>query len=249
LLINMPFIITEVMCLKMFKYGIFVVLAVLALVSVASAALPSQVTGYVNNPGGTGWPATGSYFDVMVTADGSLELQNGLHRDAWCVDTNANPANYITPGTSYVFDVTSSLDDPQFAYLPHTIQWKKINYVLNNHATWSLTSSQIQDVIWNYDGAPLSSPGGNIGAAITATDSFFAGGANADWTPPCDGVYAVLLNAREPTNANYHIQLIFVELPTTTCSIPSPEFPTLALPAAMIVGMVGVVYTLRTREK
>ncbi len=33
------------------------------------------------------------------------------------------------------------------------------------------------------------------------------------------------------------------------CGIPAPEFPTLALPVGMIVGMVGMIYVVRTREK
>jgi len=32
-------------------------------------------------------------------------------------------------------------------------------------------------------------------------------------------------------------------------AVPAPEFPSLALPAALIIGTIGMVYVIKTREK
>jgi hypothetical protein len=231
----------EVMCLKTYKLGILFVLAILTLVSVGAA---SPIDGSVTHLG------TNSYFDLSVNP-GDLVVPTGSYTDTWCVDNGGG--NYINPGQVYTFNVISSLTNPQFSYLARPIHWQEINYLLNNHATWFLTSTEIQDVIWHYDGLPLTNPGGNVGLAIGAIDTFLL--AHPGWTPPCsNGVYAVLLDADETVDAppvsGTHIQLIFVERPYTCPDpgIPAPEFPTLALPVAMIVGMLGLVYTVRNRE-
>ena len=213
--------------MRKMKFGILLVLAVLALVSVASAALPALVTAHIATPG----TATHSYWDVDVTTGGG-DIPAVNDYVGWCSDSQT----YITQGT-HTFNVYSSLLP---ALLPSdlpTAQWGKINYVINHKGT--ANAATIQALIWYYDGGII--PWGTVEVA-----KFNALKADAEANPlyvPGPGdIYAVIL-----WNPTTEAQPLFIEIPIPTT--PSPEFPTLALPVAMLIGVVGAVQYVRTRKE
>jgi hypothetical protein len=225
--------------MRKMKFGILLVFAVLALVSVASAALPSQVTATLNFPGPV------SYFDVDVTSGGSGDLPNANDYIGWC----ASSQNGINLG-SQTFQVWSSLET-----LPSgipTADWKKINYVINNKA--GADKYTIQAVVWYYDGGPIpwgtvdgTPTTGKMGELIAAADAAIL--ANPTYTPGPGENYAVILwNQGTPgTQEPVTYQPVFIEIPIP--GIPTPEFPTLALPVAMLIGVVGAVQFIRARKE
>lgn len=218
------------------KFGILLVFALLTLVSVVSAALPSLVTGEII------YPVPQSYYNVNIKSGGSGELTNSppVFQDSWCVDS----VHHIYANKDYTFNVVSSLTNPSFPNV--IVKWKQINYVLNMRTTWGLDAVTTQAVLWHYDGGVIGSgyDPTKYNAAIAATDAFIL--ANPHWAPGCGQVYAVVLQPKELT-LGLQSQIIIVERPVP-CT-PTPEFPTLALPVGMIVGVLGLVYTVKTREK
>jgi hypothetical protein len=218
--------------LKRAQFGILIVLAVLVLVSIASAQLPSQVTAKIASPG----PA--SYWDVSVTGMvGPQNEMSAIHYAGKC----ASSTHYINNYQTYTFDVYSSLGSLPSG-LP-TANWQKINWVINNKQ--GANPATIQAVVWHYDSGIIAwNPGAPLGPVNTAlrdkiihdTDTFMP----SSYAPGPGENYAVILwnTARG--------QPIFIELPIP--DIPVPEFPTLGLPVAMLVGVVGAVHYVRTRK-
>jgi len=227
--------------MRNYRLGILIVLLVMVLVSVASAALPSSITAYVTYPGSS------SYFDLhVVTTTGGDDTDLApltTYNNAWCADTE----NTIVPGSShvYTFNVISSIPQPYPVTSP-VVNWQAVNYVINNKGI--MNKYTIQRVIWYYDGDPdyvWGSPDmTQVNAKIVETNTFI--GSYPAWYPTyCGQHYAVILD--NPGTA----QLIMVELPLPTCVPPPnvPEFPTVALPIGMMIGIVGLVYVIKGREK
>jgi hypothetical protein len=220
-----PKYLTEEKIMKKMKYGILVVVALLALVAVASASLPSQVTARITNPGPS------SYWDVDVSVGGG-DIPAVDDYIGWCSDTDSLIA---TPST-HTFKVISSLGSIP-SYIP-TMDWNKANYIINNkHGADKCT---VQAAIWHYDGSyhywcPVDTTKYN--ALITDANN------NASYVPGPNNKYAVILwdeSMRKP-------QPVFIEIPVPT--IPSPEFPALALPVAMLIGVIGIVQYVKTRKE
>ena len=219
--------------MKKMKIGILLVFAVLALVSVASAALPSYPVD-VTIPNSN---AAISYLKADVTSSGAPELPTGAY-NAWCVDSTDS----IKLKTSYAFTAYSSLDEASIAAsgMP-SAQWKKINYILNNpNADWKIT----QAAMWHYDGdSALAFPTHDIvtgynHAAYTAYINQV--NLNGNGFVPSNGqLYAVVLYKKGT-------QVVIIPRPTSS---NAPEFPTLALPVAMIIGVVGAVQFVRARKE
>ena len=111
----------------------------------------------------------------------------------------------------------------------------------------------LQAVIWHYDGRP--NPIAPYNPAKYAELVGLADG-NKSFVPGCGQKYAVVLyhptgTYENPAQASHPTQAIFLVLTKPTCpdpGIPAPEFPSLALPAGMLIGMVGLVYFVRGRE-
>jgi hypothetical protein len=210
--------------MRKMKFGILLVFAVLALVSVASAALPASVTATITHPG----PA--SYFDVDVTSGGNFDLPNANDYLGWCGSSELvgiGPGNVFTP-----YDSRGTLPSGI-----NTVQWNQVNYVINHKGT--ANAATIQALIWYYDGGII--PWGTVEVA-----KFNALKADADanpaYVPSVPGEkYAVIL--WKTTG----VQPVFIEVPIP--SIPTPEFPTLALPVAMLIGVVGAVQYVRARKE
>jgi hypothetical protein len=204
------------------KYLILMVLIVLALVSVASAALPSQVTAMITYPGPV------SYWDVDVTSGGG-DIPTANDYVGMC----GSSKNYISVG-SHVFNVYSSLK-PLPSGLPYA-NWNKINYVINHKA--GADKYTLQAVIWYYDSGPYS--WGTVDP-VKKAELIAEADKNPNYVPGSGENYAVILWSSATA------QPIIIELPVP--DIPVPEFPTLAVPVAMLVGVVGMVHYVRTRKE
>jgi hypothetical protein len=227
---------------KTFRFGILTLVALLAIVSVASAALPSNVDVSASYPGSSSyWSVTLS--NIVPPSNTELPARTYV---GWCSDIN----NVYTP-TGNTFTPYSSLTTVP-AVIPYA-NWKAINYIINHDTgyDWKV----VQAVIWHYDGWGLG-PGQTdpypyhwsiAGYSHTAYDALLAD-VEAHYTtynPGTGDVYAVILWQKEK------VQAIFVEAKWDDIIPPPPvpEFPTMALPIGMMVGMVGAVYFVKGREK
>jgi len=128
------------------------------------------------------------------------------------------------------------------------LNWDKINYVINhkNGAKWDT----VQAVIWHYLGEAPPYTGGSIDGYDTGKYQELIDNADlhgVGYSPYCREKYAIILYQSG-------LQAIFAEVsvPTVDCTnpppIPTPEFPTIALPAGMLVSLVGLIYLVRGRE-
>lgn len=202
-----------------------IVLGLLLLVSVASAELPQTVDAVVAGSG------TESYVDVTILSGGNSELTLGLH-----------PGWYDAPvemlrSEPHTFAVYSSLDSNPMSISAKN--WKKINYILNNKN--GANAATIQAAISFYDGKESTRPDASIDQdKLAALKAAADENADAFILNPSD-LYAVIL-----WDAN-SAQAIIVEVPVQ--SVPVPEFPTLALPVAMMLGVVFTVHVVKGRER
>jgi hypothetical protein len=214
-------------------------IALIALVAVASAALPATVTATISHPG-----TVDSYWTVDITNGGNNDLPNsGPLYLGWCSDSQ----KFIGNPVSGVFTVYSSLSSNPAPISP--ANWRKINYVINHKNTWSLNKYEVQTLVWKYDGGMPASgwwdsvPAGSLNMAhvtnaMNDADAYIA--ANPTYTPQAGEVYGVVLIKSES------VQSIFIEVP-----IPhtSPEFPTFGLPVAMLLGVVFTIYSVKKRDE
>ena len=215
--------------MKNMKFGILLVIAVLALVSVASAALPAQIDATITNPG------PGSYWNVRVT-NGGGDIISATDYAGWC----GSSKNGINHG-QHTFMVYSSLGSLP-AGLP-SMDWNRVNFVINKYP--DANAATLQQVFWHYDGgsyawnpdAPLGPFDGNLYETILG-DADANGGS---YVPGPGNDYAVILWSARTA------QPVFITLPIP--EIPSPEFPTLALPVALLIGVVGAVQYIRSRKE
>ena len=207
-------------------------IALLAIVSVVSAD-QATITFYPNNA------AKNVYWDIDVTS-GSALIPTANDYVGWCADMGVS----IGEGT-HTFDVFSSLDPSSLPPAIEDQNWDKINWVINHKdgADWKT----VQAVIWHYLGksAPFhSSIDGwsetKYTELITNADKYGTG-----YVPFCKQKYAVILYLK-----GYQPIFAEVDIPGNCINPPpAPEFPTLALPAGMIIGLVGLVYFVRGREE
>jgi hypothetical protein len=211
------------------------VLAVMAMVGVAAADLPDSAKATIDYLG----PSTSApgYWGVQVTeqtpADGDLVI--GAPYVGWCAD-----AQHSIADGSHIFTVYSSLEDLSGA--PSVISgsdWNKINYIINHKEIGNNNMQAIQAAIWQFDGGiPISWAYFRNNHPVEFNALVDAANANPDYVPGPGDVYAVILY--KPCS-----QVIIIEVPIP---IPSPEFPTLAVPAGLLVGIIGVVAVIRARQ-
>ena len=235
--------------LKKFRSGILLVIAILALVSVASAALPDPVT--VNHVFSHTLP---SYWDIEVTEGASPEVPvSGPHYFGWCSDYIGR----LSASGTHTFTAYSTIDtlgsSVGTSVLPGpTANWSAINYIINHKGSYSWRI--IQAVLWHYDGKvnppfPEGSIGGWSTVGPTSDQALYnafvaevEANAGPHYDPPADGRYAVFL---WDTSG---VQGIFIEALMRNRPPPVPEFPTAAIPIVMMIGTVGVVQFLKRRE-
>jgi hypothetical protein len=211
-------------------------IALIALVAVASAALPSTVDGTLGHPG-----YVDSYWTVNIISGGNSDLPNSppLYL-GWCADSQVGIGTGL-----HTFNVYSSLDPANPSPISDA-NWRKINYVINHKGT--LNKYEVQTIVWKYDGGepaagwwdttPTSIDWTKVSTAMSAADAYVA--ANPTYAPGPGDVYAVILWSGRDS------QDIFIEVP-----IPysSPEFPSLALPVGMMLGLVSAIYVVKSREE
>lgn len=222
------------------KLGILLVVAVIALVSVASA-LPTSVDTDVS------WPGPNSYFRVHIlttTPAGDADLPPGWY-DGMCMDYNTVG---IGGNVYQVYD--SRTVNP--ALLPlsiQTVNWKKVNWVANNLNTdWKIT----QAALWRLDGAgPTTYPENSVlGSApsylyhgalpINSLDSYYPQIAEFVPSQPHEWYAVILVDG---------LQTIVIRVEIPEDEHQAPEFPTLALPVAMLIGVAGAVEYIRTKKE
>lgn len=229
--------------MKHMKFVMLMVVAAIALISGASAALPGAVTAtgiFPASPLNSYWT-----FDVTTSAATEVPVANGY--EGWCVDSGNS--TYI--GQSYNYVAYSSL-----GALPNgipTIDWKAINYILNvapSNGDWRIK----QAAMWHYDGmssTPLPAHD-NVQPKTSDptgydTDVYLQYIRDIDshkgsFITDCGAKYAIIL---------YHqgAQVVIIEGKTDSCQTSAPEFPSLALPVAMLIGVVGAVEYIKTRKE
>lgn len=208
-------------------------IALLAMVSVVSAALPAPVSASIT------YSLNHDHYWIVDVTAGPTELPVGVGYNSWCSDILHTIGNGPHTFTAY-----SSIDPLLSSqYTGPSADWNKVNWIINNK---NADSRITQAAIWHYDGAPTGDPtnGAVSGYSHDAYINYLAlVDQHGSFVPTCGQLYAVILYSDT-------LQVIFVERPTTTCDpgIPVPEFPSLALPAGMMIGMVGLVYFARGRE-
>jgi hypothetical protein len=70
------------------------------------------------------------------------------------------------------------------------------------------------------------------------------------YSPKADSTGSVkLMFVDEGISDSYGVLLDDVTVTEEGNNVPAPEFPTLALPLAMLIGIIGVVYVIKGREK
>jgi hypothetical protein len=216
-------------------FGAILVISLLALVSSASAGLPKTATGSIIS-GST------SYWDLTFTSAMPVpsDIQYNKIYPGWSLDS----VSEISPdGTT--FQVYSSLG-PLPATLP-AVEWNKINYIINNKDTYDKFA--LQAAIWHYSGKAI--PAGFPSFDQAECDKIIAAADKngENFVPTTGQKYAVILytpvSVSDDLKGNY--QLIVVELPFP--SIPAPEFPSLALPVGMMLGIAGSVYFIKGRKE
>jgi len=233
--------------MRKMKFGIMILVALIALISVASAALPAGVSATMHSPN-----APNAYWAVDILAPGvNPEVpynEPAPGYDGYCIDPN----HYLSSGTTYAFTAYSSLDGSYEAAHPTapTAVWNKVNYILNNDPTTADPSKKWvlrQAAIWHYDGmmGQAYPTGGGLPSYSQTEYNTYIGEIDTaitnGWTLPlCDANYAVILYQENK-------QVVIIPVPLERCE-NSPEFPSLALPVGMLIGMVGIVQFMRTRE-
>jgi hypothetical protein len=230
-------------CMKKMKFGILMVLAVLALVSVASA-LPDTI--HISS---RSIPYAGvSYFKLNVdsvspAADDDIPLGDNA---AMCMDylTSGVPS-----GTWKVWDTRTVNNADLPLYFEHIPNWDKVNWIANNeHADWRIT----QAALWKLDGGCVDD--------ATPEDCYPAFGPVSGYSHANFDAYWVqvqAVGAFTPTYGEYYVALLTyvdgeAQPMSVTVYIPPtdvPEFPTLALPVALLVGIVGAVAYVRTKKE
>lgn len=230
--------------MKKMKFGILMVVVVFALVSAVSATLPYNPVNVHMTFGGPN-----AYWSVDVAPPGvspELPASNGM--GGFCTDPNHGLGN-----GDYVFTAYSSLNEGSFPSGMPTANWKKVNYILNNEyaADWRIT----QAAIWHYDGMSaaeypsatgvrpydsVTNPSGykldDYKAYIHQVDLH-----GANFIPRCGEYYAIILYKPD-------LQEVIVRGQTDRCD-NTPEFPTLALPVAMLIGVVGMAQYVRSKKE
>ena len=212
-----------------------IVLAGILLCGVVSADLPSSVQATITSIYSI--PGSQYYWSVYVN-HGSGDIPTGSTWGGWCVDSQKG----IGAGT-YTFPVYSSLNinagSP--AYL-QTINWNKVNYVINHKSVAHNNMQAIQAAIWHYDGG--------IPTSTHAYDSWFtsadylamvaAADANPTYSPGPGEKYAVILYI-----VGYQALMIEVPIP----DVPVPEFPILAVPAIFMISAIYMIAHIKSRKE
>lgn len=220
-----------------YRAGFLLIILALVLVSGASA---SQVTATISYPGPS------SYFNVHIDSGSGILIPGDYA--GYCADSTTP----ITVG-QHTFNVYSSLGNDHVPAIT-SAEWGKINWILNNQqlvSWWGV----VQAAIWHYDGQDLAEyPDDETLPSDSYShqeydDLIAAANSHGDFQPDCGQKYAAIILNVSPSGKESG-QAIFIEATRTNCpgpdpGIPAPEFPSPALPAVMMMCVVGLVYFLK----
>lgn len=225
-------------------YILLVALALMGLTGVASAYDPlgldlpdDSVTLRITSVGGE------AYINVQLSnIDPGYDIENGDYW-GWCVDGDDiiyYPVNYND------CRLYSSYDDAVPNYVA-VDDWDKINYIVNQFrdgAYPAATYREVQAAIWYFTPRDndvsyyVANAGWTINDAIYQTILADANNGGDGFFPGYNDVVGIVCDNGDC------VQVVFVEIVFT----PVPEFPVLAVPVGLLVGMVGVVAMIKGRE-
>ncbi|MDG6257815.1 MAG: hypothetical protein QCH35_09515 [Methanomicrobiaceae archaeon] len=225
-------------------YISFIALAVLALTGTASAYDPlglnlpdDPVTLRITSLGGD------AYINVQLSnIDAGYDIENGEY-PGWCADADDFIYYPVDYNSCTLF---SSYDDAVPNYVA-VDDWDRINYIVNQFRDGEYpdaTYQEVQAAIWYF------TPRDHEVSQYVA---------DAGWTIN-EGIYQDIVDDADTNGDGFFpgyndvvgivcdngqcVQVVFVELIFT----PVPEFPVLAVPVGLLVGMVGVVAMVKGRE-
>ena len=226
----------------------FIALAIVALTGAASAYDPlglnlpdDKVTLRITSLG------SDAYINVKLSnIAAGYDIENGDYQ-GWCAD--ADDAIYY-PRDYTNCRLYSSYDDAVPGYIQDP-DWDKVNYIVNQYRQGlgvysGATKKEVQAAIWNFmprdhdvshyvaDAGWSATINWTLYAAIVADANAHGDG----FVPGYRDVVGIVCDNGEC------VQVVFVEIVFT----PVPEFPVLAVPLGMLVGMVGVVAMIKGRE-
>ncbi len=227
--------------MKKIKFGMLVLFASLILVSGAMADSGELVhaTGHHTASGPSYWAVQVTQPDTIAPV--LLEKQSYL---GWCIEQGV----YLTNPFDKDFNAYSSLYSSSSFPAGSNAQaigsnWQKINWVLNNDNGGTVACPSYdyrikQAAIWQLAGQPATY--GEISGYDTSCFNAYMASIPATYWVPVTGKFAVILYNDAST------QEIIIE--EQRDSNTAPEFPTIALPVGMIIGVVGLVYVVKKRE-
>jgi hypothetical protein len=215
--------------------GMVLIISLFALVSAVSAGLPATASGSIIS-GST------SYWDLTFSSTNPVpsDIQFNKMYPGWSLDSVSDISSDTTS-----YQIYSSLG-PLPATIP-AVEWNKINYIINNKVAYDKYALQV--AIWHYSGNAI--PPGYPSFDQNECDKIIAAAdlKGEHFVPTTGQKYAVILSApistTKDSKGTYH--LIVIELPFP--SIPAPEFPSLALPVGMMLGIAGSVYFIKGRHE
>jgi hypothetical protein len=226
--------------MKKLRLGILMVFAFLILVSAATANNGEQVTAK-----GTHTASGPSYWAVQVTAPDVispilLEKKSYL---SWCYDqqgTLPDPfnRNFVAYSSLYPYSTypTGSVAEQIDG------DWYKINWILNNPNNCGVSNTYdykiTQASIWKVAGQPTTH--GEIDGYDTTCFNTYYASIPTHFAVQIGDKYAVILYSKDNS------QEIIVE--EEKDGNTAPEFPSIALPVGMLIGIVGLVYVVKKRE-
>jgi hypothetical protein len=225
----------------------FIALAIVALTGVASATDPlgldlpkDPVTLRITSLG------SDAYINVKLSGIGEgYDIKDGIY-PGWCADATDviyYPKDYANCRlySSYDDAVPNYVKDPD---------WDKVNYIVNQYRDSvgiysGATKKEVQAAIWFFmprtnDVSYYVADAGWSGTIDwDLYDKIVADAVNGEgFVPGYNDVVGIVCDNGEC------VQVVFVELVFT----PVPEFPVLAVPVGLLVGMVGVVAMIKGRE-
>jgi hypothetical protein len=234
---------------------IILVLALFALVSITAASQGEQISAsgiYTGKTGPTYWRVN------IITADPSaLVLTTTGQHPSWCSDLVGHLTSPFGPKQFSVYSTLYSMSSFPPGSKAATIGatgWQKINWIINQPSTidyrikqagiWKLDGASLQtyphdgDICPDINVVPASQGGCQFGYNTGDYDTFM-GSIDTSFSPGIGDKVAIVLYSTDA-------QEIFVE--ETRTGNTAPEFPTLALPVGMLIGVIGLVYITKKRE-
>jgi len=205
-------------------------IGLIALVSIASAAT-APLPPWVVAKGVYPTTSTASYLSIWIYSGGNTTLPNSPPSDyGYCLD----PSSVLANSQKLNYTVYSTLGTVPPAIGPGN--WNAINWILDNSPYDAHVN---QSAIWQLNGGA-----GHYWEPVNKTDVstlIALATANPGYQPAPGQLYGVIL-----FNSTKYQPLLTGVFRTGTSKIP--EFPSIGVPIAALVGMIFVIYFVRQRK-